>query len=70
MWAWDNLEKTEVNPFSKATVTGFKALYPELKVLAAFGGWNLDYGFAQNAATGNMLPLAERIVKFREDNGL
>jgi GH18 family chitinase len=70
MWAWDDMAETKPNPFSKATVSGLKQQYPELKVLAAFGGWNLDFGFADNAASGTMLPLAERIVKFRADNGL
>jgi len=41
-----------------------------MKVLAAFGGWNLDPGFSEAADTGDMSSLAARIVKFRGDNHL
>ena len=41
-----------------------------MKVLAAFGGWNLDAGFSKAANTGDMAPLAEQIVKFKSDNNL
>lgn len=41
-----------------------------MKVSAAFGGWGLDAGFSKAANGGDMQPLAEQMVKFRNDNHL
>ena len=41
-----------------------------MKVLAAFGGWNLDPGFSEAADSGDMSSLAAKIVDFREKNHL
>jgi hypothetical protein len=41
-----------------------------MKVMAAFGGWNLDAGFSKAANTSDMAPLAKAIVNFRRDHAL
>jgi hypothetical protein len=41
-----------------------------MKVFAAFGGWGLDSGFSEEAATGDMSVLAQRFVAFAEANSL
>jgi GH18 family chitinase len=43
----------------------FKKEHPGMKVLAAFGGWNLDAGFSEAADSGDMSSLATKIVQFR-----
>jgi hypothetical protein len=41
-----------------------------MKVFAAFGGWGLDSGFSEEAATGDMSALAQRFVDFADANAL
>jgi hypothetical protein len=41
-----------------------------MKVLAAFGGWNLDAGFSEAADSKDMSDLAQKIVTFRQENHL
>jgi len=48
----------------------FKKDSPGMKVLAAFGGWNLDAGFSEAADSGNMSTFAAKLVQFRRDNHL
>jgi GH18 family chitinase len=43
----------------------FKKENPGMKVLAAFGGWNLDAGFSEAADSRDMSSLATKIVHFR-----
>jgi GH18 family chitinase len=56
--------------FSSATVDQLKAVKPDLKVVGAFGGWNLDSGFAKAASEGKIEELAQAIVDFKDDNKL
>jgi GH18 family chitinase len=51
-------------------IQDMKELKPEMKVLGAFGGWKMDVGFSEAAATGDMKPLAEKIVAFKTEQGL
>ena len=59
------------DPASNETaIDAFKKENPGMKVLAAFGGWNLDAGFSVAADSGNMSSLAAKIVQFRKDTQL
>ena len=59
------------NPFNNiVAIDKLKKDNPGMKVLAAFGGWNLDAGFSEAADRGDMSSLAAKIVQFRRENHL
>lgn len=59
------------NPLNDtAAIDTLKGKNPGLKVLAAFGGWNLNAGFSEAADSGDMSALALKIVTFRQENHL
>ena len=59
------------NPFNNTlNIDKLKDDNPSMKVLVAFGGWNLDAGFSGAADSGDMSALAQRIVTFRQENHL
>jgi GH18 family chitinase len=55
---------------NESAMDAFKKEHPGMKVLAAFGGWNLDVGFSEAADSGDMSSLATKMVQFRNDTHL
>lgn len=45
MLSWSGFVHADPAPFSAATVSALRSQYPNVKLLASFGGWNLDLPF-------------------------
>lgn len=68
------MNDTIPEPFNDKTIKALRDLRedsePQLKIAAAFGGWNLDTGLSLAAAEGSMEALAQKFVDFANNTKL